>query len=178
MPRSAAARSSRVAATRTTEVPREKTTWDEVIWRRCATRTTGAGRRRSARSARPPSAPPRGKRRRGSADRPGLTPLVRGGFLVRHPGGAEPVAGRVDVVLLDLLGVLPRLPPADREDLVDLARVVRPMPGDHRDDLAERGLPTPVHGSHAREVGRLGDVVPPPGGAPLEPPEDVVEVLL
>ena len=74
MPRSAAARSSRGAATRTTEDPRETTTWDEGIGEG-ARRATAGGRRRNARSGRPPSAPPRGRkprrRNRTTAGRPG-----------------------------------------------------------------------------------------------------------
>ena len=88
------------------------------------------------------------------------------------------MARRRDVVLLDLLGVLPGLAPPDREDLVDLACVVAPMRGDHRDDLGQRRRPAPVDRPLGIEVGARVHGREPSFVAGLEPRKDLLDVLV
>src|SRR5437868_3357465 len=83
-----------------------------------------------------------------------------------------------DVVLLDLLANLERLAAPDREDLVDLAGVIREVAGGHRDDVAHRRRVARVQRPHAREVERLVDVAKPYGASGIEPREHLADVLV
>ena len=75
---------------------------------------------------------------------------------VGRPRHADAVAERRDVVLLHVLAVLPRLAAPERQDEVDLARVVRPVCGDGRHDPAERPSVTPVRRQYLAEVDVVG----------------------
>src|SRR6266545_5062806 len=107
-----------------------------------------------------------------------LALFVLCGLFVGDPGAAHAVAGRRDVVLLDLFAVLPRLLAADREDHVDLAGVVLPVPCDHCHNLAKRRRLSPVERPPLVEIDGLGHRREPAFVAPVEPRQDLLDVRL
>src|SRR5215218_1347098 len=110
--------------------------------------------------------------------RAGLVPMGLGrcSLLVGHPGRTHAVAGGGDVVLLDLLAVLPGLAAPDRQDRVDLPGVVGPVRGDHRRDLRQRRGAAPMHRPRGVQVVHVGERGEPALVGPVEPGEDLPQV--